>query len=543
MSLFQNDPDAILSELHRSSDYVRQPRRIRRILDKVLSDLVKKILQSEARMAELLIGPDVMKTFLPQDIRQDDSAQYPVPYQLNSTSRETAVYSFYCWQDSYDGSGGAFFNIRETDDRSVVLYLGHAVGSGVVTGLNVALIHALCTDYLNGLHSVDRDSGKAERNGFENLLFRANDVLNSTQFRGRFVLLQLLHISNETGEVVGNHAGSNLFRRWRSDTHRLEAVDLGRAPALGQIDSMMIEMQNERIRMAGSPDPAIYSDTILHLEEEDILFFMTDGYEQSTRHYRNEDGQEVRLQDLPVDLLNNHFPEEVFRWYGETEEPDLYNHCRETGNWIPFIEEMRTRGEMGFNPQWEEFGETRIHEIITASLTSSSYVLKRQLDLLVPEPLVFDFSGLEPTPENAVLAVAAVAKVFRLVPAPDAGESDIIRVDRKIESFLERCFRDFHRFYRNRIPDSGKPDPQYSFYSHLREDPQNDDFILMAYQRRRFVEEEPSGGDRIPDDGSSMSDPGIEILEELEAVNDETELSPSDTEQLEELPVVDDDID
>ena len=79
------------------------------------------------------------------------------------------------------------------------------------------------------------------------------------------------------------------------------------------------------------------------------------------------------------------------------------------------------------------------------------------------------------------MALAAVEKVFRLVPDPKAGPNDRVRVDRKIVEFLELHFAEFKEFYNHPVEDV--EDSPYIFYSHLKEDVQDDDLTIWAYER------------------------------------------------------------
>ena len=91
------------------------------------------------------------------------------------------------------------------------------------------------------------------------------------------------------------------------------------------------------------------------------------------------------------------------------------------------------------------------------------------------------------TIEEAVTALIAVEKVFRLYPHPAAGPQDIIRVDRKIDDFLKKYFKEYSSYFSHPIERKAisQDDAQlYSFYSHMREDHQYDDLTVLGILKK-----------------------------------------------------------
>ncbi len=96
--------------------------------------------------------------------------------------------------------------------------------------------------------------------------------------------------------------------------------------------------------------------------------------------------------------------------------------------------------------------------------------------------LVFDFRGCEPTPENVVLGLFAVEKIFRLYRHPEAGRDDRVRVDTKIDRFLRRYFLQYDAYFHH--PLEIEDLPEYRYFSHIREDEQEDDLTLLAVRKQ-----------------------------------------------------------
>jgi hypothetical protein len=82
---------------------------------------------------------------------------------------------------------------------------------------------------------------------------------------------------------------------------------------------------------------------------------------------------------------------------------------------------------------------------------------------------------------DAVLAMAALDKVFRLNPDPSAGPSDRIRVDVNIDEFLREHFLEYSRYFHSPVPD--EQFPEYVNFTHLREDDQYDDLTILGVRK------------------------------------------------------------
>jgi len=129
----------------------------------------------------------------------------------------------------------------------------------------------------------------------------------------------------------------------------------------------------------------------------------------------------------------------------------------------------------------EEFTNDRIHDIVRCVQAGSVYRLERYSNP-VPEELVFDFRGLEPTAENAVLALVAVEKIFRLVPDPSAGSDESVSVDVVVDEFLRKTFSAYDDYFR--YPDNERSDSGYRRFTHIYEDDQYDDLTVLLVRKK-----------------------------------------------------------
>ncbi len=111
----------------------------------------------------------------------------------------------------------------------------------------------------------------------------------------------------------------------------------------------------------------------------------------------------------------------------------------------------------------------------------SSYKLVKYHNPVPDEELLFDFSSCEGSVREAVLAMTAMDKIFRLIPDPSAGANDRVRVDVKIDEFLRRHFSLYDRYFSN--PDSDDQFPEYLYFPYLREDDQYDDLTILGVRK------------------------------------------------------------
>jgi serine phosphatase RsbU (regulator of sigma subunit) len=163
----------------------------------------------------------------------------------------------------------------------------------------------------------------------------------------------------------------------------------------------------------------------LRLEPGDVLFLYTDGIEESRRSIRDRDVQPV-------------------------------------------------------GGDREELGAGRVKEIIEAVFSHSSWFLQKRRSPFGTETLEFDFSSCRGAAQEAILALVSVEKVFRMYHPAKAGVGKVL-VDRKIDEFLSRCFKQYDDYCPGKM-DNPKA-PEYVCYTPMCEDPQYDDLALLGIER------------------------------------------------------------
>ena len=150
-----------------------------------------------------------------------------------------------------------------------------------------------------------------------------------------------------------------------------------------------------------------------------------------------------------------------------------------------YIMYMHTRGASVVDG--EEMSAERVNAVIEAVFKKGIYSLVKKSD---PETYQdygfdFDFSNCESSPEDAVMALVAVEKVFRLYKDPLAGSYDHASVDKKVDAFLKKHFKQYPVYCAHQ---SEHPQPalrtEYMIYTDVKEDEQFDDLTLVAIKKK-----------------------------------------------------------
>ena len=79
------------------------------------------------------------------------------------------------------------------------------------------------------------------------------------------------------------------------------------------------------------------------------------------------------------------------------------------------------------------------------------------------------------------MALVAIEKIFRMYKPPTATERDEVLIDKKVDEFLSKHFKQFEIYCTNRRPHT--TDNEYLWYTHVMEDPQYDDLTILGVQK------------------------------------------------------------
>jgi len=298
-----------------------------------------------------------------------------------------------------------------------------ASGHGVPAALIMTVVATLFRKY------YENWSPKKAGVGLDTLVTQINDFIESLGIKGKFATLILALVDTATGDVSLCNAGDNIVHIYDSAAKKQRTLTLQETPAAGPLPTFMVQMKGG------------FKIEKTHLNKGDVLFLYTDGIEESTRKFRDQEFNVTKCQetvDVKDDIHGNH----------------------KVGS------------------ESEQMENDRIQEIIEAVLNKQKYLLKKYHNPLPNEVLEFDFTNCTGSTEEVILALCSVEKVFRFYKPQNVNEKDTVRVDRRIDAFLKEHFNLYDYYCSSKADDLA--DNVYLHYSFLREDEQLDDLTLLA---------------------------------------------------------------
>lgn len=407
----------------------------------LLADTVNAMTQGLVKAAiankELLLGKDVQKMFLPLE----KDAQN----RKGTTAREkTDRLEIYGYYEGAKGVSGDYFDFKKLDQTHYALIKCDVSGKGVPAALIMVEVATLFIsyfrDWLKRRESISqlkdakaREKALHEMERIDPLVYTINDMLEERGFVGKFAALTVCIFNAETGIVNICNAGDTKMHVFDADQGRMISKDLPDCPAAGSFPSILVDMK--------SP----FRQVPHHLDAGDALFLFTDGFEEAKRKLRSP-SFEVMQCDEPG-LKDN--------------EEHLGTHKKGDDN--------------------EEFGTARIYGIVNSVFNRGLYRLERSHNPVPGEELVFDFSNCAGLLEEAVLAMVAVEKVYRLIPDPQAGDDSKVVVEAKVDAFLKKHFLQYARYFSHKV--DGQDGASSLTFTNLKEDEQYDDLTLLVIRR------------------------------------------------------------
>ena len=263
---------------------------------------------------------------------------------------------------------------------------------------------------------------KRDGSNINRVVDQINDFIEKLGLKGKFATLIICLINLKSGEMYTCNAGDSIIHIFEASTQRLKTVNLKSAPTAGVFP-------NDLLQMRGG-----FAVEKLMLNKGDVLYLYTDGIEESTRR--------VRDNLFAVKSTQN----------GDKVEDEK-----------------------------EEFGPERITKIIEAVLNGQTYELTKRENPRSDERLTFNFETSRGKIEDSIIALASLEKVFRMYKAPATPLTEYIKVDRRIDQFLQAHFSLYGFYAGNREDIPGEPN--YIDYNIVQEDEQSDDLTLLAIKR------------------------------------------------------------
>lgn len=390
-------------------------------LSQSVNTMTEELVENETNNQFLLGAKDVQRAFIPLDTDNTTGAKLSVGHM------ETGNSKLFCYYQGAKGVSGDYFDCKKIDEKHYAIIKCDVSGKGANAALIAAIVATLFKDYFNTW------TYKKDKYELSKLAYKINDAVESLNLKGKFAAYTLCIFNTETNDFYFCNAGDNIINYFEAATKKKKTVILPETPPAGPFPSFMIEMKN------GYPVEKI------HLEKNDVLFLFTDGIEEAKRLYKNEFSEDVKFKPSTNIQIND----------------------KDDKNAV----------------DGEEMGPERVAEIIEKVFAKETYILQKEKNPMekYPEELSFDFSSCEGSPEEVVMALVAVEKVFRMYKMPSPTDFETVTVDKKVDAFLEKYF-DQYNYYCSNKKEHPKKDyvDEYIIYEKLLEDEQFDDLTIIA---------------------------------------------------------------
>lgn len=403
-------------------------------VNEMTDGLVKAAEDEEKAMEQekmALDGKAVQQTFLPLNTAERGGKQTTAELK----EKNVEIFGYY---EGADAVSGDYFDYKKLDDRFYAIIKCDVSGHGVPAALMMTVVATLFRKYFENW------TFKEKGTSLDKLVVEINDFIESLGVKGKFATLMICLFDTKTGDVYVCNAGDNIIHVFDKATREEKTITLHEAPAAGPLPSFMVEMKGGFVVEK------------IHLNSGDVLFLYTDGIEEATRFFRDENFEITECRQEGLNEGDLHINHKV----GQTSE---------------------------------QLEADRVKQILEAVLNRQKFILEKQHNPVLGEELSFDFSTLEGTIDEAIMALVAVEKVFRLYKSPEASgtvarnekgdvviSGDGIRVDKKIDSFLKKTFSRYD-YYCAGLVDM--EEENYVYYTDISEDPQADDLTLLAIKK------------------------------------------------------------
>jgi hypothetical protein len=391
------------------------------MLATTVNEMTRGLVAAAIANKDLVLGKEVQKMFIPLDKDERD--------RKGTTGGESdenvEIYGFY---EGAKGVSGDYFDYVKLTNKHYAVIKCDVAGKGVPAALIMVEVSTIFSAFFQNW--TLKDPGMK----IDRLVYQINDMLEKRGFKGRFAALTVCIINTESGQGYICNAGDTLLHFFDQASGRMTEVKLPEAPAAGVFPSDLVELQ------------AGFKQVPHQLKSGDTLFLFTDGIEEAQRTFRDSQFQPVTCQEPGLADNEDH---------GGT-------HSKGSGK--------------------EELGIPRIYELLNAVYNRRHFNLQKYHNPLPGEELTFDFTSCEGRVEEAVLAMVSVEKVFRIYPDPSAGGADTVKVDPKIDAFLQKHFNQYSRYFAHRLQSEEGVD--LVEFSHLKEDDQYDDLTILALRKR-----------------------------------------------------------
>ena len=370
----------------------------------------------EAALAasELSIAKELQKKFIPLDFDSEGR-------KLNYSSGKTGHLDVFAYYEGARGMSGDYFDYRDLDGRYIALIKCDVSGKGIPAAL---IMIQVATMFKNHFMEWKPDTKGMAINL---LVMQINSLIEPLAFGNRFAALTICILDSHTGILRLCSAGDRVIHIFDASMNGFRNIVLSESPAAGILPAPMIE------------ESGGYRVNTLNLKPNDILLLYTDGIEESKRKFRNEKFRITICRDSIKDTEHG-------------------NHLAGQAD--------------------EEMGQEWVEGIINAVMKKEIFTLHKWHNPEGEENnLEFDFTNCKGEVEDVIMALVSVEKMFRSYKMPDTEDESRVQVDRKIDAFLRKHFRQYNHYCSKTAETDNK---LFLEYLHLNEDEMHDDLTILG---------------------------------------------------------------
>ncbi len=424
-------------------------------LSETINQMTDGLIAAEKANKSVMMGKDVQKMYITLDPNPHDDKTKATFRQDTSSSDQLEFYGYY---EGAKGVSGDYFYYDRIDDEHFAMIKCDVSGKDIEAALIMVTVASLFLRQFEGWSEEFRKKNKSKGTGYRrelsSLADSINDIIYRRQFKGKFAAFNMLTLNERTGELAFCNAGDNLVHMYRRKERKVVTIELPRTPAAGAMHEELVGM------------PITFPVDTARIEKGDILLLFTDGIDEGRRYLRHDDWTVYRKEEFEA------VPD------ADDEERKRMKDAKQAleDEMAPIIL-GEDEGGLG-----ESFSVPRIIEVVESVMSRKVYELKKFRNPAGDEELTFDFSNLESTLPNLILALMSVEKVYRLVPMPNLTREDRISIDKKIDDFLKEHFLQYRVYFSNPLPENEKS--LYRRYSHIYEDSQYDDLTILAVEKK-----------------------------------------------------------
>lgn len=391
------------------------------LLGETINEMTHGLSQAAAVTKNLIVGKDIQTKFIP--LQTDDKGNTLTTGSLKEKGIE--LFSYYAGADELSGD---YFDYKKIDDHHYAIIKCDVSGHGVPAALIMVEVATLFLNYFQNWSFQNKSQGV----NLSPVVGKINDLLESRGFKGRFAAFTLCVMDTLSGECWFCNAGDNIVQIYNSATKKKDIITLQETPAAGMFPTDMVDMKGG------------YKVSKLTLKKNDVLFLYTDGIEEAKRNFRDANLNPIK--------------------------------CEEPG-----LKEGDPHGNHSVGETNEEMTPERVTGIIESVYAKKKFSLSKYHNPVPNEQLDFDFTNCDPTAKNAIMALVSVEKIFRIYKPLAPKDTDKIKVDRKIDSFLRQHFLQYSNYCMNHsdVPN----EPCFVYYEGVLEDPQYDDLTLIGIKK------------------------------------------------------------